>query len=179
MPEWIQDLDNDVLQWFQDRHTAWLDYNVKELTTLGGTTVLAVVVVFALGMLVVLRRYRHAVLAAILIAGVYFATEAVKDAVGRPRPVLSPKAKPQTDSASFPSSHASRSMGVFVILALCLRRRTAARWYALAGALLVAVLVGLTRLYLGKHFLSDVVAGWLLGLVFAALFWIADRWTGT
>ncbi len=183
MPTWINDIDLEVLNWFQTQRTDWLNYNVSNFTALGSTTVLAVVVVIALGFLLLYGQCRKVFLVAVIVVGAFYATEGIKTAVARPRPTLGVNAKPRAPR-SFPSSHSSLSMTVFMVLALCLRRpsrtvaRTRAYPCALAWAFLLAVVVGISRLYLGVHHLSDVLAGLLLGLVFALLFYLADRLTG-
>jgi undecaprenyl-diphosphatase len=189
MPGWIQEIDDQLLQWFQEQHTRFLDYNLNNVTALGSTTVLALVLLLALGTLLLAGQCKKAILTVIVIVGAYLATDEIKYHVARHRPVLAPVAKAKvdarakTDSPSFPSSHASLSMAVFLTLALCLRppaRSGQRSWiftYAVLGALALASLVGVSRLYLGKHFLSDVAGGWLLGLVFALIFYLADRLT--
>jgi undecaprenyl-diphosphatase len=178
MPEWIQHIDDQVLVWFRAEHTKWLDINVKNITVLGSTTVLAIFGVIALGALLLCGQYKKAFLVIVLVIGTYYATDGIKSAVGRHRP---PDVKKK--SASFPSGHSSRSMSVFGILALCLRNRGQRGLrrvifvYALLWAFLLAGAVGVSRLYLGDHYLSDVVAGLLLGLAVMLAFYLADRYT--
>jgi len=87
--------------------------------------------------------------------------EAVKAAVGRPRPHFTPWPVP-VSSLSFPSGHATNSMLGFGVLALLLLPEGYRR-VGSAVAVLLAILIGLTRPYLGVHWPSDVLAGWLLG----------------
>jgi undecaprenyl-diphosphatase len=178
MPEWIQSIDDQTFDWFRDHHTQWLDYHVKNLTVLGSTTLLAVIGPVALGALLLCNQYKKALLFVVLVFGLFYATQGIKTAVERHRP---PHAK--AHSGSFPSGHSSRTMTVLGLLALCLRSprqggiRPVLFVYALLTALLLAVAVGLSRLYLGDHYLSDVIAGWLLGLLFIVVFCLADRLT--
>jgi undecaprenyl-diphosphatase len=175
MPHWIQQVDDGVLRWFQENHTRFLDYNLQNITALGSTTVLAIFSVFFLGLLFLDGQYKKAVLAALVVVAVHLATEEIKSRVGRPRPVLGrPVRTAQSDS--FPSSHSSRAMTVYPVFALAMiPAGKRARSYALAAAFLLAVVVGVTRLYFGNHFLSDVLGGWLLGLFFVFVYYGANR----
>ncbi len=178
MPEWIQSIDDEVFGWFQDHHTRWLDFNVNNLTVLGTTTLLAIIGLVTLGALLLCRQCKKAVFFVVLVVGVFYATQGIKTAVARHRP---PKAK--SHSASFPSGHSSRTMAVLGLAALCLRSRgqggirPALSLYAFSCAMLLAVAVGLSRLYLGVHYLTDVIGGWLLGLLALVVFCLAERLT--
>lgn len=186
MSEWIQSMDDQVLHWLQEHHTQWLDYNLQQIVTLGSTTVVALLLLFVFGLLVFERRFTKAVFVLILLFGAYFTTDVIKDAVSRPRPMIGQPPKALSRSGSFPSGHSSIAMTGFLLAALALKeiwRRIGLRWvypYALGWAVAVAGMVGLSRLYFGYHYLSDVVGGWLLGVTFAVVFLgverLAERW---
>jgi undecaprenyl-diphosphatase len=186
MPEWIQSIDDQVLQWLQNHHTAWLDYNLQQVVTLGSTTVVALLSLFVIGLLLMERQFTKAILVFLLPIGAYFTTDAIKDAIARPRPMVGQPPKALSSSGSFPSGHASMSMVGFLLAALGLRelgRRAGLRGVhslAVVWAFAVAGMVGLSRLYFGYHYLSDVMGGWLLGVAFALVFlgvdWLASRW---
>jgi membrane-associated phospholipid phosphatase len=181
MPEWIQQIDDEVLHWLQEHHTAWWDYNLQQVVTLGSTTVVVLLSLFVIGLLLFDRQFTRAILVLILPIGAYFATDAIKDAVARPRPLVGQPPKRLSSSGSFPSGHSSMVMTGFLVAALALKewwRRIGRRGvypYAVAWAVAVASMVGLSRLYFGFHFLSDVIGGWLLGLAFALVFLGVDR----
>ena len=123
---------------------------------------------------------RHHRRAAILLAALTIAerltVDGLKLVIGRPRPGfdLHPVA---TSSSSFPSGHSANSMAVFVAVAL-IAAPPAWRRSALAIAICVSCTVGLTRIFLGVHWPSDVVGGWALGLLIVGLFAIAGRRSG-
>jgi undecaprenyl-diphosphatase len=178
MPEWIQNVDKQFIEVIRDHHDKWLTYNLNNVTALGSTTVLALVAVVTLGGLVLMAQCKKAFLFAVLVIGAYYATNGIKNVVARHRP-----AGAKSHSASFPSSHSSLSMAVFGMVALSVRkrgiegRRRLVFWYALLCALILAGLVGISRVYLGYHYPSDVVAGWLLGLIFMIVYFLADKLT--
>jgi undecaprenyl-diphosphatase len=124
--------------------------------------------------------FRHHRRAAILLAAITIVermtVDGLKLVVGRPRPGfdLHPVA---TSSSSFPSGHSANSMAVFVAVAL-IAIPPAWRRSALAIAMCISGIIGLTRIFLGVHWPSDVVGGWALGLLIVGLFVIAGRTSG-
>ena len=123
------------------------------------------------------RGQRHSAL--LLTAAVFaerLAMDGLKLAVGRPRPALEGvMALPH--SSSFPSGHSGNSMAVFVSIAL-IAAPPGWRKQAVVSAILLSILVGLTRPYLGVHWPSDVVGGWAFGLLAAGLVFAWGRRSG-
>ncbi len=153
---------------------------VRDITALGGFTF--VTLATAVGVLLFLfhGRTRHALvlLGAVLLSLV--SSETMKAIYGRPRPDLVPHGS-YVYSGSFPSGHSTLSAATFLTLAVLVsslepRRRTKALLYALALALLATV--GLSRVYLGVHWPSDVIAGWCLGAAWAFVAWVVLRLVG-
>ena len=142
---------------------------VRGWTALGGTLLLNLcgsIVVAAL-LLARLRR-RATVLAATMLSGWAFNT-LVKALVGRPRPTI---VSHLTEAAglSFPSGHSFNSAAVYMSIALALASlsaRRGARSSLIAGAALVSALIALSRVWLGVHYPSDAIAGWLGGTAWA------------
>lgn len=153
---------------------------VRDMTALGGTTVVALVTTVAVLAFLFHKKWRHALVmgGAVLLA--IASSEFTKGYYDRARPDLVPHGV-YVYSGSFPSGHSTLSAATYLTLAMLVasletRRRTKALAYSLAGLVLVAV--GFSRVYLGVHWPSDVLAGWCLGAVWALAGWMALRALG-
>lgn len=153
---------------------------VTAVTDLGATVTL--VGVLALGVLwLLLRRLpRLAVYIVLAGAGGLILNPVVKQLVARLRPVVENPVY-RTDGWSFPSGHAMSSLVCYGVVALVFAPalRTGARRAVTVGTVLVVAVVGLSRMALGVHYLTDVLAGWLLGSLWLVAVTVAfDRWRG-
>jgi len=160
----------------------WLTVAAMDITALGSVTVLTLLVLFVAGLFAALRRGREAAILLLASGGGVALSQGLKLVFGRDRP---PAALHLVEAinASFPSGHAMLSAVVYLTLGTLTARFAASRRvkiYALAGAAVVALLVGMSRVYLGVHWPSDVLAGWSLGGAWALAWWLAvqgwDRW---
>jgi undecaprenyl-diphosphatase len=160
-------LDPSILQWFIDHRTDLLTTGARWVTHLGDPAVVAAVVAGCVIALVVRGRRRPALFVLASSLGAAVASTAAKYAVDRTRPPealwLAPAYGP-----SFPSGHATQSVACYlaiaVVVGLALRGR-AARMAVVVAAGAVAVLVGLSRVYLGVHWPSDVLCGWAVAML--------------
>ena len=148
---------------------------VRDVTALGGTVVVSMVTAVAVLAFLSHNTRRHALVMATAVALAWVSSETLKSVYARPRPELVPHGA-YVYSGSFPSGHSTLSAATYLTLAMLVasletRRRTKALAYGMAGALLVAV--GFSRVYLGVHWPSDVLAGWCLGAMWALAGWIA------
>ena len=138
------------------------------LTHLGGFALLSLVTLAAAGYLLVRKRWTDLALLLAITLGGRLLIEAQKALLARPRPVLTEQLV-LVWSKSFPSAHAGNSMIVYVTLALLLTRGRA----GLAAALALSLAIGLSRVALGVHWPSDVIAGWAFGALWVALVYSA------
>ncbi len=146
----------------------WLLEIGRDITALGGVAVLTLVVIAVVGYLLILHRYRAMWLILLATLGGIAISSGLKRMIDRPRPDVSHYSYVST--SSFPSGHSMLSAVVYITLGALLTRQTPyrlAKLYILTGALLVTFLVGVSRVYMGVHYPTDVLAGWMAGIVWA------------
>ncbi len=147
----------------------WLLESARDITALGGFTVLTLISVFATAMLLAHGRRLQAAVFAVTVIAAQAASGVLKQFVDRPRPQLVPHLD-LVYSMSFPSGHAMMTPVVYLTLAAILsagERPLAAKMLLLGGAALVVAAVGVSRVYLGVHWPTDVLGGWALGSAIA------------
>jgi membrane-associated phospholipid phosphatase len=154
---------------------SWLPKIAADVTALGGGVILTIVVLLATGLLAVQRLWLSAAatLAASISGGLVVSL--VKTEVARPRPDLVDHLV-QVSNMSFPSGHSANSAIVYLTLAGLASQVTvsaAARRYILVMAILMVGAIGCSRVYLGVHWPSDVLAGWSFGTLWALGWWLA------
>ncbi|MEX2578179.1 MAG: phosphatase PAP2 family protein [Verrucomicrobiales bacterium] len=152
----------------------WLEGAARDVTALGGYVVLAGLTLASVGIVLLLRRPRLAGLILAATVGGWALGNTLKRGYDRPRPDLVQHHADVT-SASFPSGHAMMSAVVYLTLGLLLARALPGRWlkvYLVALAVFLALAIGISRVYLGVHWPTDVIAGWALGSAWALLFWL-------
>jgi len=153
----------------------WIEGAVRDLTALGGVTVLAVMTAAVALFLALDGRPRAALHAVLVFAGSGILVQLLKPAFARARPEVVPHVL-QAMGWSFPSGHSLMSTATFLTLGALLGAgpaRRAVRLYFLGLGATLAFAVGASRVYLGVHWPTDVVAGWLAGAAWAALCWRA------
>lgn len=157
---------------------AWLRQAMIDVTALGGETVLTLVVALTVGFLF---ANRHLLTAALVFGGTVsgsIAVALVKSWVGRARPALVDHLV-EVGSASFPSGHAANSAIIYLTIALILMQIVVAkraRWFLFVATVALVIAIGSSRVYLGVHWPSDVLAGWSFGALWALAWWALGSW---
>jgi undecaprenyl-diphosphatase len=154
----------------------WLREVGRDLTALGGVAVLTLMTIAVAGFLAISRKYRAMVLVLIATFGGLLISSGLKHLIDRPRPNVSHFAYVYT--SSFPSGHSMLSAVVYLTLGSMLTRLVPNRiekFYFLAVAMLLTFLVGISRVYMGVHYPTDVLAGWTAGLTWAVICWMVTR----
>jgi undecaprenyl-diphosphatase len=178
--ERIEAADEGTLFWFESHHHPWVTVMMKAASIIGDPDpMLAFVVLTGLGFLLA-RRRRTAGIVVLMALTAYLFSSSIKILVHRPRPDVAWRLIAFPPDASFPSGHALNAMADLLGVALIgsrLLTRQAARSALIGSAVGLALLIGLSRPYLGVHYPSDVIGGWTAGLAFALLGYGADlRW---
>lgn len=159
--------DVDFARWLHEHSSPILVDVFKVVTLAGNAIVLALLTLVAVALLARRRAFERAVLVVVVAVGIELLNAGLKLLFHRPRPEL---AFVHLDTYSFPSGHAAGSAAIYSLLAVLLARGMTTRGRILVGfataALIVAI--GFSRLYLGAHYLSDVLAGTALGLAWTA-----------
>jgi undecaprenyl-diphosphatase len=169
--------DTAILMMFRDPNNvdqvigpAWVHEMVRDITSLGSFSLLGLFVLGVCAYLIMVRLKSAALLLIVSVMGGTLLSTVLKMGYNRPRPDLT--AMSQQFTASFPSGHAMLSAVTFLTIGAVLARIAPTRnlqVFAIGGAVFLTVLVGLSRLYMGVHYPSDVLAGWCLGAAWAML----------
>lgn len=153
---------------------SWLEEAALDLTALGGIAVLTLFALVVVGFLVLQRKRLSALLLALGLAGGVALSEGLKALFGRERPPEALQAV-ETINASFPSGHSLLSAVFYLSIGVMLTRAFPQRRfkaYVIGVAVLLTLIVGLTRVYLAAHWATDVLAGWSVGAAWAMALWL-------
>lgn len=151
----------------------WLEEGARDFTGLGGYAILTLLTAAAVSYLLMAGKRGAALLVLVSIVGGALLSSGLKLGFERPRPDLVPHAT-RVYTASFPSGHAMLSAITYLTLGALLARVEKSRRisaFIMGLAIVVTLLVGASRVYLGVHWPSDVLAGWSVGAAWASLCW--------
>ncbi|HTK39745.1 MAG TPA: phosphatase PAP2 family protein [Patescibacteria group bacterium] len=159
--------DVAILQFIHSLQNGFLDWFFSTFTNIGGVVGVAVLVVGFMALYLYRREYRHAIIFFSCVSGAILANLVLKLIFQRTRPDLWTHLVTET-SFSFPSGHSMASSAIgFALIAIYWN--TKYRWFVVAAALLYVLFVGLSRLYLGVHYPTDVVGGWSASAAWTAV----------
>ncbi|MBB3948763.1 phosphatase PAP2 family protein [Aureimonas jatrophae] len=177
--------DDAILLWFRTPGDPsdpigplWVELAFRDITALGGMTVLTLITVTVAAYLALVRKWSSALLVLASVLGAILVSSLLKLGFDRPRPdVVSHLVDVHT--LSFPSGHAMLSAATYLTLGALLSRTQAAlttRIYLMGVAIALTLLIGTSRIFLGVHYPTDVLAGWCAGSAWALLCWTVARW---
>lgn len=151
----------------------WLLEVVQDVTALGSPVILLLMLIAVVGFMGLIRQHRMMAFTIVTTSVGALSSVLLKQFIGRDRPTVVPHLREVT-SSSFPSGHAMLSAVVYLTLGILLMEilpGRAVRGYCLFWAMLLTFLVGISRIYLGVHYPSDVLAGWMAGIAWALACW--------
>ncbi len=144
---------------------------VRDMTALGGTLIMTMMILGSVAALLFLRLRREAVLLALTVITGSLVESLMKILFGRPRPEIVPHLT-EAGGMSFPSGHSFNSAMIYIAMALAfatMSARESVRVTIISAAIVISMLIATSRVWLGVHFPSDVAAGWLAGAGWAFL----------
>jgi undecaprenyl-diphosphatase len=155
----------------------WLTHAVGDITALGGTTVLSLMTILATIYLLLARQRAIGAFMFLSIVGGWIVSSLLKWTVARARPDIVPHLV-EVHDLSFPSGHAMLSAVTYLTLGALLSRAEqyrSTRIFLLGTAILLTLMIGMSRVYLGVHYPTDVLGGWCAGATWAAACWMVSR----
>jgi undecaprenyl-diphosphatase len=172
--------DETVLLAFRDRNNPsyaigplWLQIMFRDVTPLGGYAVVTLITLTVIGYLLMDGKRAAALLVLVSVGGGAALSNLLKLAIARPRPDLVTHLI-EVNTTSFPSGHATLAAVTYLTLGALLSRlegRRRVKIYVLTVAVALTFLIGVSRIYLGVHWPTDVLAGWCVGSAWAMLCW--------
>ncbi|WP_037066431.1 phosphatase PAP2 family protein [Allorhizobium undicola] len=156
----------------------WLIASVRDLTSLGGFTIITLVTVLAVFYLMAAGKYRNAAIVTSAIVLGAAAESGLKLLFSRARPDVVPHLV-DVQTMSFPSGHAMMSAITYLTLGAMLARGQTGwrlRSFVFGCGLFLTLLIGMSRIYLGVHWPTDVMAGWTVGSAWALCVWMVADW---
>jgi undecaprenyl-diphosphatase len=179
------DIDREILLAMREpgnsqnpRGPRWVEEMGRDLTALGGVTVVFLLTCSATAFFWLSSMHRAAAYVAVASLGAILISSGLKQLFDRPRPDLVPHGS-FVYTSSFPSGHSTMAAAVYLTLGMVASRfvsRRRLKVLFIAMAILVTVAVGVTRVYLGVHWPSDVLAGWAVGCSWALVCWCVAVW---
>ncbi|MGZ2504587.1 phosphatase PAP2 family protein [Rhizobium leguminosarum] len=155
----------------------WLTHAVGDITSLGGITVLSLMTILVTVYLLLDRRWPIAIFVFSSVLTGWLTSTLLKILVARPRPDIVPHLVEVSD-LSFPSGHAMVSAVTYLTLGALLartQRYPSTRIFVMGTGVFLAVIIGLSRIYLGVHYPTDVLAGWCAGALWALGCWLISK----
>lgn len=155
----------------------WLHAAALDITALGAAAVIGLSVAAIVGFLLLQGMHRTALFVFLASVGGWVLNSLLKLVFARPRPDVVPHLR-DVMSPSFPSGHAMTSAAVYLTLGAMLMRiseRRLTKIYCMTIAMVATLLIGASRVYLGVHYPTDVLAGWMMGMSWAVVCWLIER----
>jgi undecaprenyl-diphosphatase len=156
----------------------WMEEMGRDFTALGGIAILTGLTLSVTGYLLLIHKPRIALTLVLAVVSGILVSSLLKQGFDRPRPDLVPHGS-HVQTSSFPSGHSMMSAVCYLTLATLLasvQQSKRVKSYLVSLAILITLLVGISRVYMGVHWPTDVLGGWLAGSAWAMVTWLLSRW---
>jgi undecaprenyl-diphosphatase len=153
----------------------WLLATARDITALGGWPVMSLLTAALSGYLATRREWGIIALVVSAVIGQSLIVHFLKDFIGRERPTVVPHLV-DVSTLSFPSGHAASAAALYLVLGAILAREAqynGQRVYVIAAAITLTLIIAASRVYLGVHYPTDVLAGLCVGAIWASIVWLA------
>lgn len=163
--ELIGRIDNEVLKYFVENRRSGLTGSAIDLTALGSSTSISIIVIVVSLFLIFTKSYGEALSLVSALFGSGLLSWLLKTGFERARPELKYRLV-EVDSFSYPSGHSLGAASVYLMLAIILSKNLSSvsgKSFITAALLLLVLFIGISRMYLGVHYFSDVIGGFLIG----------------
>ncbi len=170
-------IDNGVRDWGLSLNTSVTVAVWKDISLLGSVAVLSVFTLLSLSILLIRRDWMNAKWLSLAMGGAVILDTSIKWIVQRPRPD-EVYAHTMPTTYSFPSGHALYSFVFYLTVAAIIGHQKSRPWNQLvwSSAILIVALIGISRIFLGVHYGSDVIGGYLIGATWTAfLAWLMPK----
>jgi undecaprenyl-diphosphatase len=182
MDRTVSALDRELILWFRNPANlsdpigpVWLEEAARDITAMGSFAVLGILLFVVTSFLFLTGKRDAAWVMLVAVVGGVALNSLLKLGFDRPRPdLVAPTARIFTPS--FPSGHAALSAITYLTVAALLSRTTESRrlrLYVMGLAIALTFMIGVSRIYLGVHYPTDVLAGWCIGAAWALICWVA------
>ena len=156
----------------------WLEGMVRDITALGSAAVLILITTLVILFLLLAGKWQIALFVLAAVGGGQIVSSLLKLGIDRPRPELVSHLMHES-SLSFPSGHAMMSAVTYLTLGSLLARivpQKRLKFFFMFVAVLLTAMVGVSRVFMGVHWPSDVLGGWCAGFAWALIWWLIARW---
>jgi membrane-associated phospholipid phosphatase len=159
--------DSSVTNWFVEHRSDSGTSSMRAVTWLGSASVVVPIAAVVAVAIMCVRRWWLAAFVVVGSVGAWLLSDLAKQVIDRERPPM-PLRLQHPGGSAFPSGHATQAAATYLAIVFVVVALHAGRWTRLsawAGGIVIVVAVGISRVYLGVHWATDVFAGWLLAVV--------------
>lgn len=170
--------DNSVHAWVQAHHQSTLDNFLAGITFVGSYPIMLLFAILCVGFMMFQKEYQKAAVVFCFVFTSLFVAELMKSFIGRPRPVVMEPLVPVPIDNSFPCEQALIATTFYLII--CQALNVGQRGYLITASIFLSLLIGVSKVYIGLNYASDVIVSWVIGSIFGVAYHFinssVERW---